>query len=328
MPPPLQARPRDAATGSSRVPRTAARGRGSGDADCLEFGGSLTVSAIIVLSHVFIYWVYLSVSCNHGFPLVPTDVQTLHELWGVLRDKAVPNPAVVLAYLSYLAALGVLALVCPGPEVRGYPLPRRRPTAAAKADLDIKKQKNNDHHHGMNQKSREGERSGDEGEREDDDDDDDDDRVDGGSSRGVRRRARRLRNECETPSPPSSPPPSPRTPSREEKMTGRGGSTEADEKMTKEEDKDKTAATARKTAAATTTTERGDIRLTYCCNALSAWWVTLLTVAVVTAACGDAPLVWVADNWGRLLTCAAGARGLLVRAHIHYIAARRKRWLN
>ena len=127
MPTPLQARPRDA--------------------DSLEFGGSLTVSVIIVLSHVFIYWVYLSVSCNHGFPLVPTDAQALHELWDVLRDKAVPDPAVVLAYLSYLAALGVLALVCPGPEVRGYPLPRRRPTAATKAAatnvVDIKKNKQN-----------------------------------------------------------------------------------------------------------------------------------------------------------------------------------------
>jgi delta24(24(1))-sterol reductase len=45
-------------------------------------------------------------------------------------------------------------------------------------------------------------------------------------------------------------------------------------------------------------------RLPYKCNALSAWWVTLLTVGLGTVVFGDAPLVWVADNRGRLLTCA------------------------
>ena len=46
------------------------------------------------------------------------------------------------------------------------------------------------------------------------------------------------------------------------------------------------------------------VRLAYTCNALAAWWCTLGTVAVAVAAFGDAPLVWVADRRGELLTCA------------------------
>ena len=45
-------------------------------------------------------------------------------------------------------------------------------------------------------------------------------------------------------------------------------------------------------------------RLPYTCNALAAWWVTLLCVVVGVVVFGDAPLVWVAENRGRLLTCA------------------------
>ena len=40
-------------------------------------------------------------------------------------------------------------------------------------------------------------------------------------------------------------------------------------------------------------------------SCLAAWWVTLLNVAVVTAVWGDTPLVWIATNWGPLLTCAS-----------------------
>ena len=46
-------------------------------------------------------------------------------------------------------------------------------------------------------------------------------------------------------------------------------------------------------------------RLPYTCNALAAWWVTLLCVGLSALVFGDAPLVWIADNRGRLLTCAA-----------------------
>ena len=45
-------------------------------------------------------------------------------------------------------------------------------------------------------------------------------------------------------------------------------------------------------------------RLPYTCNALAAWWVTLLCVGLGTFVFGDTPLVWVAENRGRLLTCA------------------------
>ena len=45
-------------------------------------------------------------------------------------------------------------------------------------------------------------------------------------------------------------------------------------------------------------------RLPYTCNALAAWWVTLLCVGLGVFVFGDTPLVWVAENRGRLLTCA------------------------
>lgn len=171
------------------------------------FGGGLTVLFIVVASHVFIYWVFLSVSCNDGHLLPPpTNVLALQNLCRILRDNVVPAPTVVLAYLGYLAAMAALAMICPGPIVFGYPL-----VGASKTKKASNSQK-----------------------------------ADGG----------------------------------------------------------------------------GEVRLAYRCNALSAWWVTLLIVAVATVTWGDAPLVWVADKWGELLTCAVVTADLVsVLAYTHAIAS-------
>lgn len=48
----------------------------------------------------------------------------------------------------------------------------------------------------------------------------------------------------------------------------------------------------------------------YKCNAVAAWWVSLGLMAGANVACiwrgmGPAPLLWIVDNWGRLLTTSA-----------------------
>ncbi|EEH51851.1 uncharacterized protein MICPUCDRAFT_45028 [Micromonas pusilla CCMP1545] len=46
------------------------------------------------------------------------------------------------------------------------------------------------------------------------------------------------------------------------------------------------------------------LRLEYRCNALAGWWVTLVALGALVYFRGDAPLLWIADNWGRLMTTA------------------------
>ena len=245
-----------ARTTSSSSTTTASGGAQTSE---LEFGGSLTVGAIMVFSHFVIYWVFLSVACNRGRPFpLPTDDVALREMWRVLRETATPTPAVVAAYLSYLTALAALALVCPGPTVYGYPIPASKKRKVSSCD--------------------------------DDDDDDDDEKDHDG---------RGQKNQKST-------------------------TTEAEKMKT-------TAATLTTTTSTTTIRDGGDVsesvrnvRLPYRCNALAAWWVILLTVAAITAACGDAPLVWIADNWGRLLTCAVVvADATSVVAYLHAVVGGR-----
>lgn len=320
--------------GASAGGRVRKGARRDADALPLEFGGSLTVFAIIVFSHFLIYWVFLSVSCNNGRPFpFPTNAAGLRELYDLLREKTVPTPAAVFAYLSYLAAMGALALVCPGPKVYGYPLPpTTAEVAAAAAGVDKRKQ--------TQQKAKKQQKNGKNQKISSQDEEEEEDELDGGvederlgkdatkggddSTRGIHRRAWRVRNEDHTAPPPCTPPQHQQQQQQQHvlktKNTKRQVETRGEEK---EEPSKATSEKPSKTGSEMHVGEQprgGGIRLAYRCNALAAWWVTLLTVAAATAAWGDAPLVWVADKWGELLTCAVVTADLVsIAAYVHAV---------
>ena len=168
----------------------------------LEFGGPAGALAIMLASHVAVYYLHLCVEAAGGdLYSLPRTLAGLRATWADLRAHATPTFASWCAYLGFLAHQAILALVCPGPVVLGYPC----------------------------------------------------------SVPPGERRAR--------------------------------GVVDADDEDADDKDADDKDAVPK-------------VRLAYTCNALAAWWCTLGTVAVAVAAFGDAPLVWVADRRGELLTCA------------------------
>lgn len=71
------------------------------------------------------------------------------------------------------------------------------------------------------------------------------------------------------------------------------------------------------------TSQKNQKRLKYTCNALVSWWVTLANTAIIVYAYGDAPLLWLADNRGRLLTVAvilANTSSLLFYLHGRFLS--------
>jgi len=90
----------------------------------LEFGGTPGALSIIVLSHLAVYYVYLSVAKRKGglYPVNVFDAETYDAIVADVSELCSPDLTSWLAYLGFLAAQLFLALVCPGPTVYGYPV--------------------------------------------------------------------------------------------------------------------------------------------------------------------------------------------------------------
>ena len=89
----------------------------------LEFGGASGAAAVILLSHVTVYYVLLCVAASDGalYPL-PRTLDGWRRAGRDLARLASPTPGALAAYLAWLGAQVGLALACPGPVVLGYPL--------------------------------------------------------------------------------------------------------------------------------------------------------------------------------------------------------------
>ena len=89
----------------------------------LEFGGAPGAAAVILLSHVTVYYVLLCVAASDGalYPL-PRTLDGWRRVGRDLARLASPTPGALAAYLAWLGAQVGLALACPGPVVLGYPL--------------------------------------------------------------------------------------------------------------------------------------------------------------------------------------------------------------
>ena len=88
----------------------------------LEFGGLLGVLAILVASHVLVYYVWLSITYHHG-AVVPAAVLFSSETWRHLASGAAPTVHAALLYFGFLALQLVLAWTMPGLTVEGLPVP-------------------------------------------------------------------------------------------------------------------------------------------------------------------------------------------------------------
>ena len=103
--------------------------RGATSEERLEFGGPAGALAIMLASHVAVYYLHLCVDAAGGdlYPLSLTPAG-LRATWADLRAHATPTIASWCAYLGFLAHQAILALACPGPVVLGYPcsVPPRR----------------------------------------------------------------------------------------------------------------------------------------------------------------------------------------------------------
>lgn len=101
----------------------------------LEFGGAPGAAAVILLSHVTVYYVLLCVAASDGalYPL-PRTLDGWRRVGRDLARLASPTPGALAAYLAWLGAQVGLALACPGPVVLGYPL--RGGDVAGRADDD------------------------------------------------------------------------------------------------------------------------------------------------------------------------------------------------
>ena len=102
----------------------------------LEFGGAPGAAAVILLSHVTVYYVLLCVAASDGalYPL-PRTLEGWRRVGRDLARLASPTPGALAAYLAWLGAQVGLALACPGPVVLGYPL--RGGAVAGRADDDL-----------------------------------------------------------------------------------------------------------------------------------------------------------------------------------------------
>jgi delta24(24(1))-sterol reductase len=88
----------------------------------LEFGGPLGVTAILVLSHLLVYYLWLSIAHFHG-GIVPLSQLFSAATWHQLAGGAAPTLHAALLYFGFLALQLVLAWIMPGVTVEGLPVP-------------------------------------------------------------------------------------------------------------------------------------------------------------------------------------------------------------
>ncbi len=85
----------------------------------LEFGGGWGALAIVVGSHLLLYYLWLALRYHHGAPFVPS----LHECWTQIASGASPTWHAAAIYFAFLAFELILAYTMPGVAVKGLPVP-------------------------------------------------------------------------------------------------------------------------------------------------------------------------------------------------------------
>ena len=91
-----------------------------------EFGGAVGTLAILIASHLFLYYLWLSLTYHRGAPFAP---QSLGNLGGFFRmcarqiaAGAAPSWHAAAIYLGFIAFEFVLAAIMPGVRIKGLPV--------------------------------------------------------------------------------------------------------------------------------------------------------------------------------------------------------------
>ena len=92
-----------------------------------EFGGPIGAAAIMVGSHLVIFYIWIAWRFHDGvlpYPHGHSDLLPfLGRMWGHVAADAAPTWQAVGIYWSFLVAQALLAAVLPGPKVTGLPIP-------------------------------------------------------------------------------------------------------------------------------------------------------------------------------------------------------------
>jgi delta24(24(1))-sterol reductase len=92
-----------------------------------EFGGPFGVAAIIILSHVMVFYLWISLTYHHGAVIGPSSLGDLwpfvQRLWGEVVTGARPTWRAAGIYFGFLGFQTLLAYSIPGVWVKGLPVP-------------------------------------------------------------------------------------------------------------------------------------------------------------------------------------------------------------
>jgi delta24(24(1))-sterol reductase len=92
-----------------------------------EFGGQLGVAAIMVLSHLMVFYLWASLTYHHGALFGPTSradvIPFLQRLWHDIVAGAAPSWHAAAIYFGFLALQALLACTMPGVWIKGLPVP-------------------------------------------------------------------------------------------------------------------------------------------------------------------------------------------------------------
>ncbi len=92
-----------------------------------EFGGAAGAIAIVVASHLLLYYLWLSLTHHHGRLFGPASVRDLvpflHECWAQIASGAAPTWRAAAIYFAFIGFELLLAYTMPGVRVQGLPVP-------------------------------------------------------------------------------------------------------------------------------------------------------------------------------------------------------------
>ncbi|RYG46753.1 hypothetical protein EON67_09200, partial [archaeon] len=84
-----------------------------------EFGGPIGAAAIMIVSHVLLYYVYYVINLNGGALFIPRSLADVTPVVQQLVDTCAPSWRIAAIYVGFLAVEAVFAVVMPGLDLNG-----------------------------------------------------------------------------------------------------------------------------------------------------------------------------------------------------------------
>eukprot|EP01116_Phalansterium_solitarium_P014701 TRINITY_DN32498_c0_g1_i1.p1 TRINITY_DN32498_c0_g1~~TRINITY_DN32498_c0_g1_i1.p1 ORF type:complete len:479 (+),score=188.73 TRINITY_DN32498_c0_g1_i1:123-1559(+) len=88
-----------------------------------EFGGPVGTTAMMIFFPLLMYYLWGCLEFNQGHLIIPRSQSELIAVASRIADKAAPTAYACTIYLTFVAFQAFLAVVMPGPVVKGLPIP-------------------------------------------------------------------------------------------------------------------------------------------------------------------------------------------------------------